>query len=81
MIRKLWEEILENREIRQNLSNIRKEIKDGEQKAAFLYLMAGSEDVLINLLKNEDAKSRKNASLLMGELGSISRRKSASFLR
>lgn len=69
MIRKLWEEILENREIRQNLSNIRKEIKDGEQKAAFLYLMAGSEDVLINLLKNEDAKSRKNAALLMGELG------------
>lgn len=69
MIRKLWEQILENREIRQSLSNIRKEIKDDEQKTAFLYLTAGSEDVLIRLLKNEDAKSRKNVALLMGELG------------
>lgn len=69
MIRKLWEQVLNNEEVRQSLSNIRKEIKQGEEKAAFCYMIAGSEEVLINLLKSEDAKTRKNAALLMGELG------------
>lgn len=69
MIRRLWEQIQNHEEVRQGLSKIRKELKQGEEKAAFLYLIAGSEEILIELLNDEDAKTRKNAALLMGDLG------------
>ncbi|MEF9946123.1 MAG: methyltransferase [Lachnospiraceae bacterium] len=69
MGRELWEQILQNQEVRQNLSKLRKELKNGGEKAAFLYMIAGQEEKLTALLQLEDAKIRKNAALLMGDLG------------
>lgn len=69
MINKYWNEIKENRDVRQNLSKIRQEIKKAGSGVPFLYAIAGEEGRLISLLEAEDAKTRKNAALLMGDLG------------
>lgn len=69
MIKVYWEQIQQNQEIRQNLSKIRQELKIASNKPAFLYAIAGEEERLIELLKSDDAKTRKNAALLMGDLG------------
>lgn len=70
MISKCWNEIKEKRDVRQNLSRLRQELKKEGGAAALLYAMAGDEEMLPALLKAEDAKTRKNAALLMGEVGS-----------
>lgn len=69
MINTYWKEIIENHEVRQNLSKLRQEIKKEENLSLLLKAIAGDEDKLIALLLSEDAKTRKNAVLLMGELG------------
>ena len=69
MIEKLWNQVLAHQEVRQSLSNIRKEIKQVEEKKALKHLIAGKENVLMGFLQDEDAKTRKNAALLMGDLG------------
>ena len=68
MINTYWKEITENHEVRQNLSKLRQEIKKEGTPAPLLYAIAGNEDKLIALLQSDDAKTRKNAALLMGEL-------------
>lgn len=69
MIKTYWKEITENHEVRQNLSKLRQEIKKKGTSSPLLYAIAGDEDKLIALLLSDDAKTRKNAALLMGELG------------
>lgn len=69
MLKAYWEQILEQQDVRQNLSKIRKELKEVGNHVSLLYLMAGAEDKLTALLQSEDAKTRKNAALLMGDLG------------
>lgn len=69
MIKEAWEQIVQNREVRQNLSRLRGELKEFGGRAALAYQIAGSEDKLIALLHSEDAKTRKNAALLLGDLG------------
>lgn len=69
MIKETWEQILENRDVRQNLSKLRGELKEFGGKAALSYQMAGAENRLIALLNSEDAKTRKNTALLLGDLG------------
>lgn len=69
MLKVYWEQILNNQDIRQNLSRIRKELKEVGNHVSLLYLMAGKEDQLVSLLQSEDAKTRKNTALLMGDLG------------
>lgn len=69
MIKETWEEIVQSRDVRQNLSKLRKEIKEGGGRVALLNHMAGQDKYLIGLLRDEDAKTRKNAALLMGDLG------------
>ena len=68
MTKELWEQIRNGQEVRQNLSKIRQEIKDNGERRMLSSLMDGKEAVLINLLQSEDAKTRKNAALLMGDL-------------
>lgn len=68
MIKDNWEQILQKQEIRQNLSRLRQEIKEEKNRALLLELIAGKEDILLSLLENEDAKTRKNTALLMGDL-------------
>ena len=68
-MQKLFQEIIDGTNVRQALSTIRKEIKD-EQKLEQLDALAENRpEVLIHCLSSDDAKTRKNAALLMGDLG------------
>ena len=69
MIKEEWEQIKENQDVRQNLSRLRQEIKDKDLRRRFSELIRGEEFLLTELLRSEDAKTRKNAALLMGDLG------------
>lgn len=71
MIKEAWRQITENQDVRQNLSRIRQEIKDQEtlKQLSDLIREPGQKQTLIGLLCCEDAKTRKNAALLMGDLG------------
>lgn len=69
MIKKYWNEVLQNQDVRQNLSKIRQELKITGKREILLYAIAGEEERLALLLQSEDAKTRKNAALLMGDLG------------
>ena len=62
------QELLDNQNVRTNLSNLRKQIKDETAKAELLSLVEEKEDVFLAFLTHEDAKSRKNAALLLGDL-------------
>ncbi len=68
MVKKIYENITKNIEVRQNLSQLRKEIKEQMSKVQFLQHLENKYDTLIALLSHEDAKTRKNAALLMGDL-------------
>ena len=68
MVKELWEQVQNGQEERQNLSKIRQVIKDNGERRKLSALLEGEETVLIDLLRSEDAKTRKNAALLMGDL-------------
>lgn len=69
MIQKIWNYILENVDTRQNLSKLRELVKDYKNKEICKKIVQENEIVLENLLDSEDAKTRKNAALLIGDLG------------
>lgn len=69
MIKDIWKRITENQDVRQNLSTLRQEIKNKEELRKMAEQLKGQEEILINFLQSEDAKIRKNAALLMGDLG------------
>lgn len=68
MIEKLYEEIENEIDVRQALSNLRKEIKNEREKEKLISQRNGDYKKLLTLLYHEDAKTRKNTALLMGEL-------------
>ena len=68
MVQKIWNQILERNDTRQNLSKLREVIKDNKNKEACKRLVLKNELVLENLLESEDAKTRKNTALLIGDL-------------
>ena len=68
MVQKIWNQILEKKEIRQNLSKLRELIKDNKNKETCRKIVCEHELVLENLLASEDAKTRKNAALFIGDL-------------
>lgn len=68
MIHKLCERLNHNIEIRQTLSQLRKEIKDSGKKELLLSLIQDGSLNLIPFLTKEDAKTRKNTALLIGDL-------------
>ena len=68
MIQKIWNKILEKEDVRQNVSKLREVIKDGKNKEACKKLVSDNELVLEQLLQSEDAKTRKNTALLIGDL-------------
>lgn len=60
---------LEKREnIRTNLSTLRAQIKNEEKKALCIQKVKELEPLFFEFLKNDDAKTRKNAALLFGDL-------------
>ena len=68
MVRKIWEQILEKKDVRQNLSKLRELVKDESKKEDCRKIVMGNELFLETLLEDEDAKTRKNAILLIGDL-------------
>lgn len=68
MIRDTFDAIDNGIDVRQNLSKLRQEIKEENNQYALLYYIGDKKNVFIDLLKHEDAKTRKNCVLLMGEL-------------
>jgi tRNA G10 N-methylase Trm11 len=68
MVRETFDAIVNNVDVRQNLSKLRQEIKEESNKYALLYYMGDKNNLIPELLKSEDAKTRKNAALLMGDL-------------
>jgi len=68
MIRDTFENIIQQIDIRKNLIQLRAELKEGFNKAAFLYQVGADYSIFDKLLENEDAKVRKNTALIMGML-------------
>lgn len=72
MITILFENILHGTEVRQNLSQLRQAIKENDLKLELTHLIEENSshiESMIQLLNSEDAKTRKNVALLMGDLG------------
>ena len=59
MIKEYWNQIAQNRDVRQNLSLLRQEVKDKGKLKVLSLLVKGQEEQLAGLLWSEDAKTRK----------------------
>ena len=68
MLENEFHKLEEKQEIRSTISQIRKEIKKQDCKKAFLELLQGKESMIVDFLSEEDAKTRKNTALLIGDL-------------
>lgn len=68
MLEKSYDELKQNKNIRENLSLLRGQIKDAEARARLLNIV-GDGSFLAALLEHEEPKVRKNAALLLGDLG------------
>lgn len=69
MLRALYEKIQDRQDVRKNLIELKKLLKEESNRIAFIYYLAGDYSLLCELLEEEDAKVRKNVALIMGELG------------
>ena len=67
-MKQILNELLENKNIRTNLSSLRQLIKEEAAKEQLLAAVEKEEALFIGFLQNEDAKTRKNAALLLGDL-------------
>ncbi len=67
MIKELYETLVREENQRETLSKLRGLIKE-ESALAELKKLVGNGDAIITLLSHEDAKTRKNAALLLGDL-------------
>ena len=67
-MKSIIQELIEQKNIRTNLSNLRKLIKSEDAKKECLDILKGKEKIIFSFLEHEDAKSRKNAALLLGDL-------------
>lgn len=68
MIKSIYQNIVNQQDVRKNLIVLRKELKEDDNITAFFNHLAGEYSVLYALLEAEDAKIRKNIALIMGEL-------------
>ena len=64
----ILKELLEKQNIRANLSGLRQLVKDDFVKTQIISIIDENEEIFIDFLKNDDAKTRKNAALLFGDL-------------
>lgn len=64
----LYRQLLEKENVRANLSELRKIIKDEDNKQKFIEMVENVSD-LTQFLSDEDPKSRKNVALLLGDMG------------
>ena len=68
MVQKIWNQILEKKDVRQSLSKLRELVKEQKNKEICQKIVCENSLVLESLLGAEDAKTRKNAALLIGDL-------------
>lgn len=68
MLENYYKELKENTNPRENLSLLRSQIRDAEAREQLLALV-GEGEALTELLFHEEPKVRKNAALLIGDLG------------
>ena len=68
MIQTLLDNLSKGIDERQTISALRQEIKDEDKLNELVDALFDDGSILIKELKNEDAKTRKNAARLMGEL-------------
>lgn len=69
MIRDTYRLLETGTEVRAQLAELRSQLKEEANRRAMQYELAGNTKILTGLLKHEDAKVRKNAALVMGQLG------------
>lgn len=67
-MKKIISELLEKKNIRSNLSELRKRIKEKEKRDELFLEVEKDEALFYSFLKDEDAKTRKNIALLLGDL-------------
>ena len=65
---KILKELTQKENIRTNLSNLRQLIKADEAKISVQAFIVENEVLVLGFLKHEDAKTRKNAALLLGDM-------------
>ena len=65
---KILKELVEKQNIRTNLSSLRQQIKEAEKKEKLYEVVEKQEALFLSFLQCEDAKTRKNAALLLGDL-------------
>ena len=61
-------ELTKGNNVRENLSNLRKMIKEESEREKLKALLEDKKDLIVGFLQSEDAKTRKNAALLIGDL-------------
>ena len=68
-MREIIENLLRKENVRKSLSDLRKLIKDEGTLEDAKALLSDKKELLASFLESEDAKTRKNAALLIGNLG------------
>ena len=67
MILNYYNNLIQNENVRESLSKLRSQIKNEAEREQLLDLVEEG-TILMDLLCHEDAKTRKNAALLLGDL-------------
>ncbi len=65
-LEQLLEQVKKDRDVRQNLIQIRQSISLEPLRRSFMYMLEGDFSLLYKLLEHEDPKVRKNAALILG---------------
>lgn len=68
MVRDTYDAVLSGQDVRKNLSKLKQEIRDTDNRHALLYYMGNNRDSLLPFLLSEDPKVRKNAAAVLGGL-------------
>jgi len=69
MTDEIFADLREQKDVRQNLIKLRQMIKDDADGSIRAGIDGGRKDILVDLLSDDDAKTRRNAALILGELG------------
>ena len=66
-LEQMLEMVKKDRDVRQNLIQIRQNISDESLRRNFIYILGGDFTILTDLLEHEDPKVRRNAALILGQ--------------
>jgi predicted RNA methylase len=66
-LNQIYQDLIEKKDVRGGLSALRQEIRTKDEKTEVHDWIAGQEPLVLSFLEHEDAKTRKNAALLLGD--------------